>query len=97
MQLNYEVQTRIETLKSGKQIYTPVARIKDTSKVSKLLKFLTSNHWQRIVKIEGTYMIMDIDFPVELTLGECEERKEGFKKELIKRQENDIISVIHTP
>lgn len=83
----YEFRIKKEVQKSGKEIYTPEARLK-----KRFIGFV-SDYWERISCMYGKYMLMPLPFSPDLTEGECKEHIDEFKKTLTEETENDIQSV----
>lgn len=73
----YEFATKIDTLHSGEKVFTPVVRTKQ----NRWIPFLAPE-WNRITCIYGVYSLQNIDFTPSLTLEQCKEHIEGYKKVL---------------
>lgn len=83
----YDFIIKKEVQKSGKEIYTPMARIK------KRIMGILSENWERISCVYGKYLLMELPFAPDLTRPECEIHIEEFKKTLQEETETDIASV----
>lgn len=86
----YEFAVKTQTLASGKLVLMPVCRIKSRFKIS-------SNPWERIVKIYDKYMTMELHFEPELSLQDCHEHIKGFQDQLKEIISNKIVITSITP
>jgi hypothetical protein len=85
--MKHEFAIKKDILNSGEIVLTPVVRLK-----SKYGRFL-NNKWNRITKIYGVYMLMELDFDPKLTREECKEHIQGYQQALRELNKNQVETI----